>query len=150
MFAFKRNSVLSFWLTNSLLCFLAVNWDAEVAHELLIYLLIDRRLEELPITELPFTGVALCLHFPIYSFLQISIVLAWLVVGLLALLPLICLPALAHAYCAQQCSDASFKLSEPNWHYHVCTLCSCSYLETARLPPLTGRRLQWAAKSQTR
>lgn len=76
MFAFKWNSILSFWLTNSLLCFLAVNRDTKVAHQLLIYFLIDCRLEELPIMESPFSGVSLCLHFPIYSFVQVSIISA--------------------------------------------------------------------------
>lgn len=148
MFAFKWNSILSFWLTNSLLCFLAVNRDTKVAHQLLIYFLIDCRLVELPITESPFAGVSLCLHFPIYSFVQVSIISAWLGEALLVWLSLICLPAPAHTCCAQQRWDTSFKFSEPNSHHLVSRILgSSSYLERlrrtrVRLLQLMGQHLQ--------
>lgn len=125
MFAFKWNAILSSWLTNSLLCFLAVNWDTKVVHELLIYFLIDCRLEELPITESPFAGVALCLHFTIYSFVQVSIVSAWPGEALLVLLSLICLPAPAQICSAQQCWDTSFNLVSQT---HI-TMCHVSWVQ---------------------
>lgn len=147
MFAFKWNSILSFWLTNSLLCFLAVNRDTKVAHQLLIYFLIDCRLEELPIMELPFSGVSLCLTFS-HLFFCPSLYHISTYDALLVWLSLICLPAPAHTCCAQQRWDTSFKFSEPNSHHLVSPILgSSSYLERrrrtrVRLLQLMGQHLQ--------
>lgn len=89
-------------------------------------------------TESPSPGVALCLHFPMNSFVQVCIVPARPGEALIRL------PAPAHTRCAQQRRDTSFKFGGQNSHRHVShSLFLSSHLERgrrarARSPQLTG------------